>query len=99
MGKPYSQNQRMEHAWVVPMHFLSPTEEVVPSVPWGRPEDFFTPAFWASIVATANSSHGYVSLDGNLRREVCFCLLGGFGIKAEINHAAYLWLSKAGTFD
>jgi hypothetical protein len=81
------------------MQLLSPTEEIMLGIPWGNPEEFFTPAFWATIAGRANDSHGYENLEGDLRREICFCLLGGFGVKAEVNRAAYLLLSKEGIFE
>jgi N-glycosylase/DNA lyase len=82
-----------------PMRLLSPNEEIVPGVQWGRPEDIFSPAFWASIAASTDSRHGFENREGDLRREVCFCLLGGFGIKAEINRAAYVQLANAGMLE
>jgi thermostable 8-oxoguanine DNA glycosylase len=73
-------------------------EEVLPGVKWGHADEILSPAFWAAVGATATDAHGFVHQKGSLRREICFCLLGGFGIKAEVNRAAFSRLSKVGIF-
>jgi N-glycosylase/DNA lyase len=75
---------------------LRPEDEILPGVRWGRPEEIFTPAYWASLATKAADGDGFSYFKGNLRREVFFCLLGGFGIRAELNRAAFNRLSKAG---
>ena len=75
-----------------------PDAEVISGVMWGRSDELLTPAFWAAIGESASDAHGYVHQKGSLRREVFFCLLGGFGIKAEMNRAAFQRLSQAGIF-
>ena len=37
----------------------------------------------------ARPEDDYVCLDATLKEQVGFCLLGGFGITAEMNHAIY----------
>jgi N-glycosylase/DNA lyase len=68
----------------------------MPGVRWGRPDEIFTPAFWAALGAKAGEKDGFSHCGGVFRREVYFCLLGGFGIKAELNRAAFNQLSKSG---
>lgn len=68
-----------------------PREEVIRGVRWGRFEELFTPAYWASQVwmrcdKFTNTSH---RLGKTLQEEVAACLLGGYGIPAEIGLAAY----------
>lgn len=75
-----------------------PEAEVLSGIMWGRSDELLTPAFWAAIGACTNDTHGFVNQKGSLRREVFFCLLGGFGIKAEMNRAAFRRLSHAGIF-
>jgi thermostable 8-oxoguanine DNA glycosylase len=77
---------------------LNPDDEIRPGIRWGRPEEVFTPAFWAALGSKATAMDGFSHVRGHLRREVYFCLLGGFGIKAEFNKAAFDRLSKAGIF-
>jgi N-glycosylase/DNA lyase len=77
---------------------LNPDAEVRPGVRWGRPEEIFTPAYWAALGSKAKVTDGFSHIRGHLRREVYFCLLGGFGIKAEANKAAFNRLLKAGIF-
>lgn len=76
-----------------------PDSEVVPGVRWGRPEQVPSPAFWAALAHDADEvSHGYVDRDSTLEESVGFCLLGGYGITAELNHAAFVRLHDAGAF-
>jgi len=71
--------------------------EVQPSVIWGPVEELFTPAFWAAHIWQC-SLEGLLptrhNLGSNLRGEVAACLLGGYGIPAEVGLAAYARLSE-----
>jgi N-glycosylase/DNA lyase len=76
-----------------------PEAEVVPGVRWGRPEWVPSAAFWADMVSRAcEQSDGFVNHDGSLQEEVGFCLLGGYGITAEVNHAVHDRLLEEGLF-
>jgi thermostable 8-oxoguanine DNA glycosylase len=76
-----------------------PDAEIVPGVRWGRPEWVPSAAFWADMVSRASEqSDGFVNRDGSLQEEVGFCLLGGYGITAEVNHAVHDRLMEAGVF-
>ena len=49
-----------------------------------------TPAYWALRCLVEESPlHGFTSTNGSLIDEIGFCLLGGFGITAELNSAAF----------
>lgn len=72
--------------------------EVIPGVPWGSPEFFNTPAYWAVRCLWETESPNYVT-GSELLREVTFCLLGGFGIKYEVNLAAFERLDERGFFE
>jgi thermostable 8-oxoguanine DNA glycosylase len=77
-----------------------PEAEVVPGVRWGRPEWVPSPAFWADLVSRASeAADGFVSRDATLPEEVGFCLLGGYGITAEINHAVQARMIEKGVYD
>lgn len=67
----------------------APDTEVVPGVKWGRPEWVPSPAYWLTMTTLADPDDDYVCPEMSLREQVGFCLLGGFGITAEVNQAAY----------
>lgn len=76
-----------------------PDEEVLPGVPWGSFEYLFTPAFWAvyawqcSLTGNLPRHH---ALGGSVYEEVAACLLGGYGIPAEVGLAAFEGLRNRG---
>lgn len=72
--------------------------EVMPGVAWGSPEYFNTPAYWAVRCQWEDDNPDYVDGNDDLLREVVFCLLGGFGIKYEVNVAAFRRLDERGFF-
>ena len=78
----------------------SPDEEVLPGVPFGRPEWVPTPAYWCALAAQENFEvDAYVSPPGTpLVEDVAFCLLGGHGIRVEVNRAAWKRLKLEGIF-
>lgn len=78
-----------------------PDDEVVPGVLFGRPEWVPTPAFWASLAdQEGEDADFYISPPGTpLAEDLAFCLLGGFGIKMEVNQAAWQRLYDAGVFE
>lgn len=77
----------------------NPTDEVLPGVPWGRPEWVLSPAYWAAIVRTNAFERNLFEQPNSLKAEVCFCLLGGYGITAELNCAAYERLEQNGILE
>lgn len=76
-----------------------PDHEVVPGVAWGMPEVPNTPAYWAVRCQWEDANPDYVSRDSTLPEEAGFCLLGGYGIKYEVNIAAFERLKANGVFD
>jgi N-glycosylase/DNA lyase len=62
---------------------------------WGQPDQIGTPAFWALICSAAPET-GRPRLGSTLAEEVVACLLGGFGIPAEVSGAAFVSLRNAG---
>lgn len=75
-----------------------PDTEVIPGVKWGRPEWVPSAAYWAVMSDIERYEDAYVCCESSLKEQVGFCLLGGFGITAEMNHAAYDRLSAEGIF-
>jgi N-glycosylase/DNA lyase len=75
-----------------------PHDEIIPGVEWGSPEWVPSAAYWAAMVELADDDDDYVCTDATLKEQVGFCLLGGFGITAEMNHAIYDRLHSEGIF-
>lgn len=74
--------------------------EVVHGVRWGRADMLDTAAYWAlRCTIEEQPLHGFTSESGSLIEEIGFCLLGGFGITAELNDAAFRRLKAANVFD
>jgi thermostable 8-oxoguanine DNA glycosylase len=65
--------------------------QVLPHVVWGRFDEFFTPAFWAARAWQAEPDKYFEPkrLGNTLQEELAACLLGGYGIPAEVGLAAY----------
>src|SRR5581483_10147625 len=72
--------------------------EIVPGVRWGKFDAFFTPAFWVARawIDGENSELKNFSIGRSLREEVAACLLGGFGMPAEVGLAAFERLRDQG---
>lgn len=79
---------------------FSPDDEVVPGVAFGRREWIPSPAFWADMVnLQGDRPEDYVSPSGTpLALDLAFCILGGYGVKMELNQAAFQHLHDAGVF-
>lgn len=75
--------------------------DVMPGVKWGAFDELYTPAFWAGRAwqfETDNFLDRY-RLGPTLAHEVAACVLGGYGIPAEVGLAAYQRLRDAGILD
>lgn len=71
---------------------------VIPGVRWGRPETLFSPAFWRTQ-AWYRELHGGIDdfrIGRSLAEEVAACLLGGYGMPAELGLAAFHRLQAYG---
>jgi thermostable 8-oxoguanine DNA glycosylase len=71
---------------------------VVPGVHWGAFDSLFTAAYWCGQTWQARV-HGHFSdlrLGRSLTEETAACLLGGYGMKAELGLAAFRRLSDRG---
>ncbi len=81
-------------------HLPDPREQVLPGIRWGRFQHFFTPAFWYTQVLIAEQ-RGFPEkprLGHTLAEEVAACLLGGYGMRAEIGLVAFRRLKEHGVF-
>lgn len=78
----------------------APDEPVLPGVQWQKPEMLLTPAFWATQVwLEGNGTPDAFRLGDTLCEEVVACLLGGYGIPAEVGLAAFNRLREAMKFE
>lgn len=66
-------------------------ESVLPGVSWGDHTALFTPAYWRVLAWLLDEPFDATAhrLGSNLHEEVVACLLGGYGIPAEIGLASY----------
>jgi len=79
-----------------------PFSEVIPGVNWGLAEDVFTPAFWKYQTQLKRMANGEIQdfrLGFSLLEEVSVCLLGGYGMPAELGLAAFKRLRDQGLLD
>lgn len=75
---------------------------VMPDVAWGEFSNLFTPAYWVSQLWMAGLDSQKTSpyrAQGSLAEEITFCMLGGFGITAELATAAFQACKAAGLID
>lgn len=66
--------------------------EVISGVRWGEPYTLFTPAYWLSqfwMGGLDQASRSPYQAHGTLSDELVFCMLGGYGITAELATAAF----------
>jgi thermostable 8-oxoguanine DNA glycosylase len=75
-----------------------PDTEVISGVKWGRPEWVPSAAYWAAMSDMSREEDDYVCAGATLKEQVGFCLLGGFGITAEMNYAIYNRLETENVF-
>jgi len=73
-------------------------DEVMPGVAWGRPDELFTPSFWKyqSEAQVRRNRYNHHRLGATLLEEIAVCLLGGYGIPAEMGIAAFERLREQG---
>ena len=75
-----------------------PSAEVLPGVRWGHTAEFFSPAFWKYHSQAHRDAEFFQdhALGRTLVEEVSACLLGGYGIPAELGWAAFVRLRDEG---
>jgi hypothetical protein len=77
----------------------APEYEVLPGIRLGRVDELLSPAHWAIRCRLAPSHHrDFVTRSGTLAEEVSFCLLGGYGITAELATVYFQLLHENGIF-
>ncbi len=65
--------------------------ELMPGICWGHTTELFTPAFWKyhSLMQRAQNRYLNHRLGRSLTEEVAVCVLGGYGMPAELGLAAF----------
>lgn len=83
---------------VVALRMPGADDEVLPSVRWGRVDDLMTPAYWKGQCWQVERLgwHCTFRLGSDLREELAACLLGGWGMPAELGFAAFQRLRDRG---
>jgi thermostable 8-oxoguanine DNA glycosylase len=76
-------------------------QQILPGIPWGRFDHMLTPAYWRGQVWQHQQLGTYQNapLGRSLIEEVAACLLGGFGMKAELGLAAFSRLQSQGLLE
>lgn len=76
----------------------APHVEVVAGVKWGRFDHIFSPAFWflRAWYQNAHARDVVNRLGESLAEEIVACLLGGYGLPAEMGLAAFARLKQNG---
>lgn len=93
-----------EHGRIHTVLLPAPTALIWPGVRWGRFDTPFTPAFWRaqvwfeeiSMAAPGTYRPATFALGRTLAEELAACLLGGYGLPAEVGLAAYARVRDAG---
>jgi N-glycosylase/DNA lyase len=79
-------------------HFV-PEYEILPGVRYGRSDELLSPAYWVLRCETAQPhERNFLNCVGTLEEEVGFCLLGGYGVTAELATAFFNRLKEEGAF-
>ena len=73
------------------LRFPHPDSDLLPGVPWGSFDQLLTPAYWKGQAWQHERLGTYddFRLGRSLTEELAACLLGGYGMPAELGVAAY----------
>lgn len=79
----------------------SATTEVIPGVLWGDATHLYTPAYWKALcwLSSFEDSMSNYRLGNTINEEIAACILGGYGIPAEVGLAAFDRVRDAGVLD
>jgi thermostable 8-oxoguanine DNA glycosylase len=77
----------VEHNVLLP----PPDAQLLPGICWGNPCELFTPAYWYAQYLMCRSATSKLShrIGQTFPEELTACLLGGYGIPAEVGLAAF----------
>lgn len=74
------------------MEFVRAEDECLPGIKWGDFCELYTPAYWKfQYLLSSKNNNATINhrLGENLIQEIVACLLGGFGLKAEVGLSAF----------
>lgn len=76
----------------------SPDSQLLPGIQWGAFDELMTPAYWKGQAWQHEQLGSYdeLQLGHSLTEEIAACLLGGYGMPAELGLAAYRRLRDRG---
>lgn len=77
----------IEHNVLLP----PPDAQLLPGICWGSPPELFTPAYWYTqyLMCRSASFRSIHRIGQTFPEELTACLLGGYGIPAEVGLAAF----------
>ena len=80
-------NSGIEHNVLLP----PPDAELLTGICWGNPPELFTPAYWYTqyLMRRSASSKATHRIGQTFPEELTACMLGGYGIPAEVGLAAF----------
>lgn len=83
------------------LHLPSPHELIFPQIQWGAFDEILTPAYWKGQVWQHSylGTYSDLRLGSSLAEEVAACLLGGYGMPADLALAAYRRVRDLGLLD
>lgn len=75
-----------------------PNQYIIEQVKWGEYDRIFTPAYWKvqTLMSDISSQQIEYKWGASLLEEVAACILGGYGITAEVGFAAFQTLKEQG---
>lgn len=99
MTKPfyYQLNEAVEKR-LIP----DPKDKFMNGLTWGEAHEFFTPCYWLTqywMNGFDKMSESKYKSNATLTEELTFCLLGGFGVTAELATAAFERCKEVGLID
>ena len=86
---------------VIELSLPAPDTKLLGEIRWGSFDELLTPAYWKGQAWQHDELGTYrkPQLGRSLREEVAACLLGGYGMPAELGLAAYERLRRRGLLD
>ena len=83
---------------IVIRHLPDAHAEILPGVYWGRVDELFTVAYWRGLywMHEADSLSAHHRIGDTFKEEVVACMLGGYGVRAEVALAAFKRLRGRG---
>ena len=83
------------------LEFPAPNEELLPGIRWGSFDELLTPAYWRGQAwqHEAIGTYTCLRLGRTLAEEMAACLLGGYGMPAELGLQAFSRLRSKGLLE